>query len=252
MPFSTTNTLLTDPEVRVVFDGLLILSPQVISGVDACVVTTPNSSDHVLTVQVFEYRKDQPYVPVVHLVGPTKTLELKTDKVRGVKAFRPDDLTHPNHFRSALEIRRIHPMALKNTTNFGITVTDGVLYSSLLSSRPISSANHDNPANCGPYPFPLAVLLGADIKLDGAKFLPMFDGDLLFEPDPTKQYLIYLSNTRIAPQPSANAKSDWEHYYHALKNVASKDKVDLYFKPCPVTTKDTTRVPCMSAVFDGS
>jgi len=251
MPFRSTNPndpLPTDPEVRIFFDGLLLLRP---SGIN-CEILVVSHVDHVLTVDVFEDHAP-PNVPILRFAGPLQDpLQMTTNAAAGVMAFRPTDQNDPHHFHWALDMHAQHAAA--DVDNSGvqrktITVFDGVLSSALRSAAGVSLRKHIDPSQCMDRGF-VASLLTTDIKLNGRQFSIVADTSIPLPTDNGQKYLIYVSNTRSAPGPPTGGIGDLNHYYHALRNVNPADELDLFFRRCGTTTRDTTRVPCMSVIFD--
>lgn len=251
MPFDTTTTPpATDAEVRIFFNGLLLLRPQ---GKNCETLIHHLSADHFLTVEVFEDHAP-PNVPVVRFAGPLlDPLEITTDAPKGVTVFRPTDPNDPKHFNWALDIHRLHSTATINPAGVhrnSITLFDGVLSSALLSDRGVSLERQIDPSQCQDRDF-VTVLVGAHVKLDGRQFwLTSGAAGKVFTAEAGKKYLIYISNQRGTPVPPTGSLGDLDHYYMALSNVNAQDKLQLRLRPCGPHTEDTTRVPCMSVVLD--
>jgi len=211
---------------------------------------------HFLSIEVFEVQPP-PNIPILRFIGPLDNpLEMSTDNPQGVMAFMAANRADPLDYGWILDVYAIHPGATVDNNGVqpnNITLFDGILHSSMRSRPGVSLEKQQPPLQCRDVNF-VTILIGVSIKLNGRTFFIKWAGSStrLWQSDPTKQYMIYVSNARSTPPPILTCGvGDLGDYYMSLGNVNPQDKRNLRFCSCGLHPRDTTRVPCMSVLFNG-
>jgi hypothetical protein len=260
MPFDTSTTVNTSPDIQVYIEGLLVLSP----GQDAVkrcdVFVVKHGSDHLLSVDV-SLNRPQPNFPFLRL-GSTvlqRGLEIQMDTPRGVKKYAPGagqnvpgayalseviDFQVEHDPRVKIRPAGAHPGVIK--------LRDGVLYT---VARKSTEARLKREGKCVDRA-PLGLLIGTSIDFEERKLQLKWGPSAAEEmvlprpDDPAgSKYIIWINNSRpIPPNPEVN---DFKHLYHSLEGVNTGHEFDLEFRSCDDPERGSFRVPCMPAVVGG-
>jgi len=270
MPFDTSESINTQPNVRVFIEGLLLLRPGQ-EGVNTCEIhAVDHASDHTLSVEVFVDRP-QPNYSFLNLDARdirSRGLTIGIQTPRGVKKYAPQSGpaqgVYP--FDEAIDFHVLHdssvtPARPGSGIHQGlIKLKDGVLYTAAHKPSEVSLWRGGTCTDR----HPVATILGASIELQGQEKLVMnwgsdpdenielpLDEDL--EDDPNSKYIIWIRNSRRRPRPDTG--NDFPHLYHGLAGVASGQQYTLEFRACtspagdPIVT--TPKIPCMPGVVGG-
>jgi hypothetical protein len=251
MPFPITDILLDSPDVRIFFDGLLILSPAEQDGRTICEIelVKPHMS-HKLTVEVYLADQGDPRVPIARLVGPLSSqLEITVDQPSGVEAFISPG--HTASLDSALDLKRLHPTASLKCQGHKISLDEGQLTGALPVPSPVSRKHLDG--TCEDVD-PFATIVAASIELGNRQLSLRLAAEScsLAPENGEKKYVIYVRHSRQVALGPASPKSDFGHYYDAVNDVVMGDRWDYFLESCnALRAENTARIPCMSVLFDG-
>jgi hypothetical protein len=263
MPFTETSTLPDLPDVRILFNGLLLWGPDS-TDVKTCRIGVHRSAaDHYLSIEVRIKKKDAqgrdlPDVILMRHLGPLSfidgqqsnpglLLKVNPPTGAGVTKFiprwgtferRPGSTSHPQDYRWRVDLDEIHGVTVsrdRNSTNPDIKITEGTLYTAMKSKEDtrIQKLNIQNATTQDFYP--IAALMGININLNAGSDLVLNwskDGvkkelHLPRSDDPSKlSYEIYIDNSPTFSDELSH--SDFREYYKALDPIPS-NQFDLIF-----------------------
>ncbi len=254
MPFDTeANPPSPNPDVRIFFEGLLILRPQKDATSKYCEVNAINhGTDHELRVDVSidQPEPNQAFLKIGSEVK-SKGLEITTVAPSGVKKYEPATTpgTAPYSLKEAIDLNILHPGIGLDRMHLHapMKIRDGVLYTATHRDHDVSLTQ---AGVCKPGE-PLALIIGMDIHLQqGAKLQLKWGSEMIELPidddngpggAPAK-YVIWINNGR--PVTPASDPHDFDHYYFALvPPVRNPYKVE--FKKCGAT-EPLNRIPFTS------
>lgn len=262
MPFKPTTTIAPNPDVRIFFEGLLLLVPGGVGNKD-CVIHAIHhhqAADHELSVMVSLYNEPPPSFPFLNIGNKViaSGLEISpTTTPTGVKRYEPTGPPTPElPLHEALDFRGLHSRAIVdngNTHPGKITLKEGVIFSAKreLKARLERGITCENRG-------PVGTVLGAYLNFNGReiqiKWGPRAD-ELLKLPRPddaaNAKYVILITNSRPAPPPAGT--NDFPHLYHGIKGVPDNEKFNLtLLLNCGEKFGlSTPRIPCMPGIIDG-
>jgi hypothetical protein len=256
MSFDPVYEVKPNPDVRIFFDGLLLLCPEQDDQRKRCDVHVHKSNHHALAVEV-SVDQAQPSFPFLRLGRKQlgSRLEITTDRPQGVSKFVGGSApAYVYPFCEAIDFQTIHNNSVQvdpNGCRPGVlTLRDGVLYTAAQMSKTVSLRRNGYCKDVDS----LGIIIGANVYLNGGQLflrwdggeqtLPLFGGE---------KYVISINNTRpfVPDNQQSGSTGDFKHYYDALTGVDRKDQFELFFEPCEISIENTDRIPCMSAVVGG-
>lgn len=255
MPFDPTTQINPNPDVKIFFEGLVMLVPGQDAKSKRCDVYVINhSSEHELSVDV-SVDQPQPNFPFLRLGSKVlrSGLEISTKTPAGVTKYVPNGGTSvpgAYGFDEAIDFNLLHPGVKPDPTGAHsgvLKIRDGVLYTVTQRDKDARLERQTECRNC----VPLSLILGASIDLGGKKLVLDWGEDSLELPraeDPAgTKYFIWINNSRPVPATT----NDFQHLYHGISPVATPDKFRLVFKHCGDPLETSPRVPCIPGVTGG-
>jgi hypothetical protein len=257
MPFDSSPQINPNPDVRIFFEGLLILTPGQDATSKRCDVYAINhhSTEHELFVEV-SIDEPQPSLPILRIGRKVAQfgLEIGTTSPAGVMKFEPSaaPAAAPYPLREAMDLKTLHPNAQLNSAGLHpvIKIRDVVLYTATHRDREVRILS---PQVACRDREPLALIIGANIHLNGRKLQLTWGSDSVelprAEDSAGAKYIIWIHNSRsVTPMIDTN---DFGHFYHGLSGVARGTEFTLDFKKCSDPLLTTSRVPCIPIVSGG-
>jgi hypothetical protein len=267
MPFDSSLQVNPTPDVRIFFEGLLILVPAQDAISKLCEVYAINhhSTEHEVFVDV-SIDEPQPTLPILRIGGKViqSGLEIATTAPAGVKKFEPNTTptAAPFPFHEVMDLKVLNPSATLNPGGLhpAIKIRDGVLYSASHRTSDVSIESQNT--TCRNLSDPLSLIIGTSIDLNGRNLRLTWGSEYLELPgdgDGSAKYIIWITNSRTAPPPP-NA-NDFGHFYHGLNGVDPRDQFSMKFGRCGTKEPEqargerviftTPRVPCIPADLGG-
>jgi hypothetical protein len=264
MTFNPVFTINAAPNVRIFFEGLLMLKSTTDGVINRCDVHAVNHSTHNMFVDVSidEAQPTYPFLRIAHNDLHSAGLEISTVTRAGtatpsdVKKYVPAPplpTSQPFSFEDAVDFAKLHP---RSTFDHGgahagtIRIRNGVLYTA--KRQDVARLRRD-PREC--IDRKVASILAAGIEFNPAQTSLRLTWrsrsiDLPFGDDPLNtKYIIAIGN--LCPSPPMPAVNDFGVLYNCINRPPGDDKYALDFKSCMDLTETSPRVPCIPGVDGG-